>query len=111
VFEDDALGLARRLFAQFDEAIDALSLIPVGEPEFDLFLDGRSIHIVGPVARRAWQASPTCDLTADSKAVAPPLHVRFQRRRPLTQVRLGPAEHEVSDYRIEQVVCGERGQV
>ena len=43
-FEDDALGLARRLFAQFDEAIDALSLIPVGELEFDLFLDGRLVH-------------------------------------------------------------------
>jgi hypothetical protein len=44
VFEDDALGLARRLFAHFDEAIDALSLIPVGEAEFDLFLDGRLVH-------------------------------------------------------------------
>ena len=44
VFEYDALGLARRLFAHFDEAIDALSLIPVGEAEFDLFLDGRLVH-------------------------------------------------------------------
>ena len=42
--EDDALALARRLFAQFDDAIDTLSLIPVAEPEFDLFLDGRLIH-------------------------------------------------------------------
>jgi hypothetical protein len=42
--EDDALALARRLFAHFDEAIDALSLIPVGEPELDLYLDGRLVH-------------------------------------------------------------------
>jgi hypothetical protein len=43
-FEDEALALARRLFAQFDEAIDALSLIPIGEPELDLYLDGRLVH-------------------------------------------------------------------
>ena len=42
--EDEALDLARRLFAYFDEAIDALSLIPVREPEFDLFLDGHLVH-------------------------------------------------------------------
>ena len=42
--EDDALALARRLFAHFDEAIDALSLIPVAEPELDLYLDGHLIH-------------------------------------------------------------------
>ena len=43
-FEDEALALARRLFAYFDEAIDSLSLIPVSENEFALFLDGRLIH-------------------------------------------------------------------
>ena len=43
-FEDEALALARRLFAYFDEAIDSLALIPVGEAEFDLFLDGCLIH-------------------------------------------------------------------
>jgi predicted Rdx family selenoprotein len=43
-FEDDALALARRLFAYFDEAIDSLALIPVAEEEFDLFLDGRMIR-------------------------------------------------------------------
>ena len=42
-FEDEALALARRLFAYFDEAIDSLALIPVAEDEFDLFLDGRLI--------------------------------------------------------------------
>lgn len=44
MLEDEALGLARRLFAHFDEAIDELSLIPIDEPELDLFLDGRLIH-------------------------------------------------------------------
>ena len=43
-FEDDALALARRLFAYFDEAIDSLALIPIAENEFDLFLDGRLIN-------------------------------------------------------------------
>jgi predicted Rdx family selenoprotein len=43
-FEDEALALARRLFAYFDEAIDSLALIPVGEDEFDLFLNGCLIH-------------------------------------------------------------------
>ena len=43
-FEDEALALARRLFAYFDEAIDSLSLIPVSENEFALFLDGRLVH-------------------------------------------------------------------
>jgi len=43
-FEDDALALARRLFAYFDEAIDSLALIPVAENEFDLFLNGCLIH-------------------------------------------------------------------
>jgi len=43
-FEDEALALARRLFAYFDEAIDSLALIPIAEDEFDLFLNGRLIN-------------------------------------------------------------------
>jgi len=43
-FEDEALGLARRLFARFDEAIDTLALAPVIEDDFALFLNGRLIH-------------------------------------------------------------------
>ena len=39
-FEDVALALARRLFAQFDEAIDALALIPVDDGDFTLYLNG-----------------------------------------------------------------------
>ena len=43
-FEDEALALARRLFAHFDQAIDSLALIPVPEREFDLYLDGCLVH-------------------------------------------------------------------
>jgi hypothetical protein len=39
-FEDEALGLARRLFAYFDEEIDSLALIPVVEEDLDLVVDG-----------------------------------------------------------------------
>ena len=39
-FEDAALALARRLFAQFDEAIDALALIAADDGDFTLFLNG-----------------------------------------------------------------------
>lgn len=41
-FEHEALALARRLFAQFDEAIDSLALIPA-DADFDLYLNGQSI--------------------------------------------------------------------
>jgi predicted Rdx family selenoprotein len=39
-FEDAALALARRLFAQYDEEIDALTLIPVADEDFSLHLNG-----------------------------------------------------------------------
>lgn len=39
-FEDAALALARRLFAQYDEAIDALALIPTDDGDFALYLGG-----------------------------------------------------------------------
>ncbi len=39
-FEEAALALARRLFAQYDEAIDALTLIPVPDDDFSLYLNG-----------------------------------------------------------------------
>ncbi len=59
-FEDEALGLARRLFARFDEAIDTLALAPVTEEDFALFLNGRLIH-----SRRASGAAPrVADLLA-----------------------------------------------
>ena len=43
-FEDEALSLARRLFAQFDEAIESLTIIPVAGESLDLWLDGRLIR-------------------------------------------------------------------
>ena len=43
-YEDEALSLARRLFAQFDEAIESLAIIPVADESLDLWLDGRLIH-------------------------------------------------------------------
>jgi hypothetical protein len=43
-FEDEALALARRLFARFDEAIDSLALIPVAHEDLDLVLDGRLLR-------------------------------------------------------------------
>ncbi len=43
-YEDEALGLARRLFARFDEAIDSLVLMPVAEDDFALALNGRLLQ-------------------------------------------------------------------
>ncbi len=43
-YEDEALSLARRLFAQFDEAIDSLVLMPVTEDDFSLTLNGQLVH-------------------------------------------------------------------
>jgi hypothetical protein len=43
-FEDAALMLARRLFAEYDEAIDSLALIPVDDEDLSVHLGGRLIH-------------------------------------------------------------------
>ena len=46
-FEDEALALARRLFATFDEAIDSLALLPVEEGDDEdlaLYLNGRLVR-------------------------------------------------------------------
>lgn len=43
-FEEEALALARRLFAYYDEAIDSLALVPGGEDQLDLYLDGELVH-------------------------------------------------------------------
>jgi hypothetical protein len=60
VVEDEALGLARRLFAHYDEAIDSLTLVPVLEDEFALFLDGELIHS----SRESGRAPRLADLIA-----------------------------------------------
>jgi predicted Rdx family selenoprotein len=59
-FEDDALALARRLFAHFDEAIDSLTLIPIDYEDFDLFLNGCLVHSY----RRSGRAPRLADLLA-----------------------------------------------
>jgi hypothetical protein len=41
--EDEALALARRLFAVYDTGIDSLSLIPTGEERFALYFNGRLV--------------------------------------------------------------------
>lgn len=64
-FEDEALALARRLFAHYDEAIDSLALIPIVEDDFDLILNGRtiaSLHESGRAPRLA-------DLIGSTEAV------------------------------------------
>jgi hypothetical protein len=55
-FEDEALALARRLFAHLDERIDSLALIPVEDEDLDLVLDGvvvRSLSQSGRAPRVA----------------------------------------------------------
>jgi hypothetical protein len=55
-FEEEALALARRLFAHFDEAIDSLALIPVDDEDLDLVVDGclvRSLSQSGVTPRVA----------------------------------------------------------
>jgi predicted Rdx family selenoprotein len=47
-YEDEALLLARRLFATFDLAIDSLSLIPVEDEDLDLVFND---HLVGSLRR------------------------------------------------------------
>ena len=44
LYEDVALALARRLFARFDERIDSLTLVPIQEDDFALYLDGTLVR-------------------------------------------------------------------
>jgi hypothetical protein len=70
-FEEPALALARRLFAEFDEAIDSLALIPVADEDLDLHLNGRLVHS----ASRSGRLPRVADLlglpeTADARSPA-----------------------------------------
>ncbi len=47
MYEEDALRLAQRLFARFDEAIETLALVPGADGEFSLSLNGRLLHAQG----------------------------------------------------------------
>ena len=50
-FEDEALALARRLFAYYDEAIESLALIPVSDEDLDLVLDQQVVHSLSRTGR------------------------------------------------------------
>lgn len=60
-YEDAALALARRLFAQYDERIESLALVPVEEDEFALYL--------GETLIRSQRASGEPPRVADVRAV------------------------------------------
>lgn len=60
MYEDEALGLARCLFAQFDEAIDSLVLMPVTNDDFSLSLNGQLVHS----QRQAGTAPRAADIIA-----------------------------------------------
>ncbi len=65
-YEDAALGLARRLFARFDEAIDSLALTPTGDDDFSLSLDGHLVHS----QRQSGRPPRIADLLAANPALA-----------------------------------------
>jgi predicted Rdx family selenoprotein len=65
-FEEEALALARRLFAYFDEAIDSLALIPVDEDEFDLYVNGSLLHSY----RQSGRAPRLADVASSCYAVS-----------------------------------------
>jgi predicted Rdx family selenoprotein len=64
--EDEALALARRLFAHFDEAIDSLTLVPTSDDEFSLSLNGRLVHS----RRESGRAPRLADVIAAGEAAA-----------------------------------------
>lgn len=66
-FEDAALALARRLFAQFDEAIDALALVPADDGDFALLFNGALLVS----QRRDGRAPLVADVRAALAAAAP----------------------------------------
>ena len=63
-FEEAALALARRLFAEFDEAIGSLALVPVDDEDLGLDFEGREIHS----ASRSGRLPRVADLLADPAA-------------------------------------------
>lgn len=67
-YEDAALALARRLFAQFDEAIDALALVPAEDGDFALLLNGALLVS----QRRDGRAPLVADVRAAIAAAATP---------------------------------------
>ncbi len=68
-YEDEALGLARRLFARFDESIDSLVLMPVAEDDFSLSLNSRLVHS----QRQSGTAPRAADIVAAHAGETPPV--------------------------------------
>jgi predicted Rdx family selenoprotein len=50
-FEDAALVFARRLFAEFDDEIASLALVPVDDEDLAVYLDGRLVHSTSQAGR------------------------------------------------------------
>jgi Rdx family len=50
-FEDAALRFARRLFAELDEAITSLELIPVDDEDLAISVGGRLVYSTSRVGR------------------------------------------------------------
>jgi Rdx family len=50
-FEEPALAFARRLYAEFDEAIASLVLAPVADEDLTVYLDGQVVHSAGETGR------------------------------------------------------------
>ena len=50
-FEEAALVFARRLFAEFDEAIESLGLVPVDDQDLAVYLDGQLVHSASATGR------------------------------------------------------------
>ncbi|MGH2410411.1 MAG: hypothetical protein ACRDGS_08605 [Chloroflexota bacterium] len=75
-YEDQALALARRLFAHFDTAIDSLALIPVADEDLDLLLNGellRSLSRSGktPLVADVVRAMGNCGQRSEWPGVGP----------------------------------------
>jgi predicted Rdx family selenoprotein len=67
-YEDEALGLARRLFARLDEAIDSLALVPVTDEDLDLHLNGRLVHSQRQTGRPPMAADLLAAMRDDASA-------------------------------------------
>ncbi len=51
LYEEAALLLARQLFAELDLAIAALTLRPLAQPEFAVWMDGELVHSLRETGR------------------------------------------------------------
>lgn len=75
--EQEALALARRLFAVYDTGIDSLSLVPADEPGIALYFNGRLVA--------SHQQDGRAPTVADARAL-------FSREGITVERRPGPEE-------------------